>query len=133
MADIGGGAGIPRRFVGPMLCGASMGTAPAGVATAGTREGADAPPLSASRTKLRLFGNSSVSSRVLRSRMFTGFGQLVAAISTRNEFVPTVYSKALVSGPRIIRARSRPSNPRAVDAKTPRLPMIGSTRRNLCE
>src|ERR1039458_548375 len=79
-------------------------------------------------TKLRLFGKSSVSAPELRSRMSTGFGQLVEVISTRNDFVPAVYSKALVSLPWTVTARIRPSKATAADARVAKHPRMGRTR-----
>lgn len=106
MAGIDGGAGIPRRFVGPIPCGVG------GFGIAGKPAGGDCGPMPGGspagicgkpggiwgefsaaglrRTKLRLLGKSRVNSPELRSRMSTGFGQLVAVISTHKKFVLTV-------------------------------------------
>src|ERR1017187_3645165 len=107
MAGIGGGAGIPGRFPGLMPCGASRfgiagkpaggdcgptpGGSPAGIC--GKPGGIMVDEFSVTglrRTKLRLLGKSKVNPPELRSKMSTGFGQLVAVISTRTKFVPTV-------------------------------------------
>ena len=85
MAGIGGGAGKPA--------GGDCGPTPGGIAGMAGKPGGGADGFSTaglSRTKLRLFGKSRVNSLELRSKMSTGFGQLVAVISTRKKFVPTV-------------------------------------------
>ena len=106
-AGMGGGAGIPGRFVEPMPgdggrfgiagapggcdcdCGPTPGGSPPGIrGKPGDMDESSVTGLS--RTKLRLFGKSKVNSPELRSSMFTEFGQLVAVISTRKKFVPTV-------------------------------------------
>ncbi len=116
-----GGASVPT--CGPMPGGKPPGGM--GIPGAPTVVASDA---GFTYTKLRLFGKSSVSAPVLRSRMSTGFGQFVAVFSTRNESVPTVYSKALVSLPWIMTALMRPSKAPAVDVKTARHPRMGRTR-----
>jgi hypothetical protein len=85
----GGGFGIAGIPVG-CGCGLTLGGRPPGI---GGKPGGVAAEFSATgwrRTKLRLFGKSNVSSPELRSKMSTGFGQLVAVISTRKKFVPAV-------------------------------------------
>ncbi len=119
MVGIGGATGVD---CGPM----PGGNPPGGNGIPGIP---GAPTLEASVadfrcTKLRLFGKSSVSVPELMSRMSTGFGQLVAVISTRNEVVPTVYSKALVWLPWIMTALMRPSKATAVDARAVKQPTV---------
>jgi hypothetical protein len=110
-AGIAGIGGAPGADCGPVPGGklpGGIGPAPNGAGIPG-KPGAAAVATSVAGftcTKLRLFGKSSVSVPELRSRMSTGFGQparelseLVTVISTRNEFVPAVYSKTLVSLP----------------------------------
>src|ERR1035441_5179017 len=84
-----GGATIRPRATGADCGPMPGGNPPGGI---GIPSGPGAIGVAASEvdfkcTKLRLFGKSSTSAPELRSRMSTGFGQLVAVISTRNEVV----------------------------------------------
>src|SRR5438128_1462468 len=97
-AGIAGGApGVPAAIEGGIL---PLGEAP-GLSTRcrpfmvvrpgaapGSTAGGEPAAAFFNRTKLRLCGKSNVSSPELRSKISTGFGQLVAATSARREFVP---------------------------------------------
>lgn len=111
--------GTPGRFVGPMTGGGDGGPGgkPGAAGTGWANDGNPAGPgcagggvADASRTKLRLCGNTSVSASECRSRMLTGCGRLGSVISTRTALVPTVKSSGRDWSPWASVAVMRPTN-----------------------